>query len=169
MNTRQSIFLIILGLILFAPVCQAQVYIFVRRDANDFVYTENEADGYCKTLIKVTNKKAGEWVSLLETDKPGYIVLFGVAHQEKGIKPKYFVSFGKETQEEAYSEAESSARAYAASINLTRFVLLNYIINKNKFPLERPIPNMEKGTCKTEIVPPETKRESEKSTPKPNN
>lgn len=160
----------LLTILLLITVCgsvaQSQVYIFVRKDKNDFVFSYNVANGYCDALRKMSNKKekqGGDWIPLHLSSEPGWVAVYGVASEKKNIEPHYFLSFGKETREEANNDARAQAAAFAAKVKDAAFILLSPILNKNKFPLEQPVPNMEKGTCKTEIVPPDKPLIPEKS------
>ena len=96
--------LLIIGfLIMFCgSIAQSQVYIFVRKDKNNLVHSENIANGYCATLRKMSDlkvKEGGDWTPLHVSREPGWVAVYGVSSESKNIPPHYFMSFGKDTSE----------------------------------------------------------------------
>ena len=122
--------------------CNAQVYAYIRTDGAGMVYTVNTHNGRSKALERV-NQMEGNWELLLETTREGYGSVFCVSNVKAGVNPRYFLSYGKDTAEEAIREARDEAQKYATQLNknqnrhyFTPFIMYSWN-NLNKYPLEQ--------------------------------
>lgn len=115
--------------------CSAQVFVFAREDRADIIQNFNVEDGGSKILDQIRERE-GKWVSLLETDAPGYGAVFCVA-SSVGAHPKYFVSYGKISSAEAIVEARSKAQDFSKGKSSADVFIMRTFNNQNKYPLKR--------------------------------
>ncbi len=135
--TRTALLLFGLGL-LGTSRAQAQLYVFVRTDKPDVVYTVDRDNGRTKAVATFQAKKTGAiWRLLVESTDPGYGAVFCVS-QKGGQDPHHFYSVGKLTSKEAIEDAREQARNYARTIKETPYIMRTFH-NTNKYPLEKPV------------------------------
>ena len=141
-STKIKIVLLFTLLFIGVVSCQAQVYVYVRTDGAGMVYSANAHNGRSKALERVKEME-GEWELFLETATEGYGSVFCVSNVKQGVNPRYFLSYGKDTAEEAIKEARAEAQEYATQLNksqnrhyFTPFIMYSWN-NLNKYPLEQ--------------------------------